>query len=198
VRKTVIPAVATVLTVAAMWFQALVPNPKLEEAPAVALGEIPGYASRALEPSEAELSVLPSDTRFDKRLYTDAVGDWFQVSVVIGGRHKGSIHRPELCLPSQGFQMKSPRRLSAGGFSWRALTLERGAAPPMGFSYTFFNQAGYRTSSSMARIFRDVWDRSVLNRIDRWIMVTVTSRTSDDGRMAGFLEMLKGGLECSK
>ena len=197
-RRIVIPVAATALTVAAMWFQALVPNPTLAEAPAVSLGEIPGFESREFEPSEAELSVLPADTKFVKRVYTNAYGQWFQVSVVIGGRYKSSIHRPELCLPSQGFQMRSPRNLDAGGTGWRALTLERRGEQPIGFAYTFFNQTGYRTTSHMARIFRDVWDRSVLNRLDRWVMVTVNCWTADDGRMAEFLGLLKGGLQCSK
>ena len=44
---------------------------------------------------------------------------------------------------------------------------------PVTLSYTFFNQNGLRTSSHARRIISDTWDRSVLNRIDRWVMVTV-------------------------
>ena len=49
--------------------------------------------------------------------------------------------------------------------------------PPGGvpgtLAYTFFNQEGVRTASHVKRILKDVWDRSVLNRVDRWVMVTV-------------------------
>ena len=42
----------------------------------------------------------------------------------------------------------------------------------------------------MKRIFRDVWDRSVLNRIDRWVMLTVNSSTAVDSEIESFLERL--------
>ena len=61
----------------------------------------------------------------------------------------------------------------------------------MGFAYTFFNQDGYRTSSHLRRIFRDVWDRSIRGRIDRWVMLTVHSSVSDEARLAVFLGKLK-------
>ncbi len=61
----------------------------------------------------------------------------------------------------------------------------------MGFAYTFFNQDGYRTSSHLRRIFRDVWDRSMRGRIDRWVMLTVHSSVSDGAHLAAFLCELK-------
>ena len=62
----------------------------------------------------------------------------------------------------------------------------------MGFAYTFFNQDGCRTSSHLLRIFRDVWDRSIRGRIDRWVMVTVNASVADDFRMSRILGSLKG------
>lgn len=186
----VVTALALALVVPAMVYQAQSPEPVVCEPPEVVLAEIDGFESRALEPSEAELQTLPADTRFVKRMYANARGDWFQVTAVIGGVKKSSIHRPELCLPSQGFQMTDPRDATAGGADWRFISLLRRDAPPLGFAYTFFNQAGYRTPSHMKRIFRDVWDRSVHNRIDRWVMLTVNSSTAADAAIAAFLERL--------
>jgi len=190
-RKFVIPAVATVLTVAAMLYQAKTVDPVLCEAPNVKLGEIAGYESQVREPGEAELKVLPADTQFDKRIYVSDDGRWYQVTVVIGGKSKSSIHRPEMCLPSQGYQMMDPHDLTVGDVAWHRVTLAHKESRPIGFSYTFFNQAGFRTSSHVRRIFRDVWDRSVLGRIDRWVMVTVNSSETDDGRIAAFLSKLE-------
>ncbi|MBQ6915012.1 MAG: exosortase-associated EpsI family protein, partial [Kiritimatiellae bacterium] len=186
----VVTALALALVVPAMVYQAQSPEPVVCKPPEVVLAEIDGFESRALEPSEAELQTLPADTRFVKRMYANARGDWFQVTAVIGGVKKSSIHRPELCLPSQGFQMTDPRDATAGGADWRFISLLRRDAPPLGFAYTFFNQAGYRTPSHMKRIFRDVWDRSVHNRIDRWVMLTVNSSTAADAAIAAFLERL--------
>ena len=191
-RKVLIPAVTAALVVAAMLYQARTVDPVLCDAPDAKLAEIAGYTSAPVEVSEAERHVLPDDTQFDKRRYENMDGDWFQVSMVIGGKSKSSIHRPELCLPGQGFQMMSPRTIESGGIEWHLVTLARGAVPACGFAYTFFNQDGYRTSSHLKRIFRDVWDRSIRGRIDRWIMVTVYSPDADEARLAEFLGKLKG------
>lgn len=191
-RKLVMPLIVTALFVAAMAYQAKTVDPVLCEAPEVELPELAGYASSEFPVSEAELTTLPSDTQFRKRLYVDAEVRNFSVSAVIGGRSKSSVHRPELCLPSQGFQMMSPRVETIGGVEWHFVTLARRDAPPMQFAYTFFNQAGFRTSSHMKRIFRDVWDRSILCRIDRWVMVTVHSSSSREEDLKTFLDRLKG------
>ena len=191
-RKVLIPAVTAALVVAAMLYQARTVDPVVCEAPDAKLVEIAGYASKPVEVSEAEHHTLPADTQFDKRRYEDRDGNWFQVSMVIGGKSKSSIHRPELCLPTQGFQMMSPRTVEASGVEWHLVSLAHGAVPACGFAYAFFNQDGYRTSSHLKRIFRDVWDRSIRGRIDRWVMVTVYSSDADEARLTAFLDNLKG------
>ena len=55
--------------------------------------------------SLGENTVLPKDTTILKRVYRSGWGTRFIVSAVISGAGKSSIHRPELCLPAQGFQM---------------------------------------------------------------------------------------------
>ena len=189
-RKVLTPLMAAVLVVAVMLYQARTVNPVLCEAPSVKLVEIKGFASEPIAISEAERTVLPADTEIDKRRYVSPDGE-FLVSVVVGGRSKSSIHRPELCLPAQGFQMASPRTVEVGGVEWHVVTLARKEASSMGFAYTFFNQDGYRTSSHLRRIFRDVWDRSMRGRIDRWVMLTVNSSISDEARLMAFLGKLK-------
>ncbi len=181
---------------ACMYMQANTPDAVVCEAPEIRLGEMDGYTSEAAEPSEAELTILPADTRLDKRLYTAPGGDWFAVTAVIGGKSKSSIHRPELCLPAQGFLMAEPRTVKAGGAEWRVIGLDGGqGGGRASLAYTFFNQAGYRTASHIRRILCDVWDRSVHNRIDRWVMVTVYSTRTDDAGIVGFLERLKGAMK---
>ena len=189
-RNLALPAVVTLLMCVGMWYQSLTPEPVVAETPPVSVPDVEGYSVRDLEPGEAELTILPSDTRFVKRLYTAPDGRWFQITVVIGGASKSSIHRPELCLPAQGFQMMRPRSLAACGLEWRSISLVRAGSAPLGFAYMFFNGEGFRTASHVRRIFRDVWDRSVLNRIDRWVMVTLNAYTDDDRAIAEFLEKI--------
>ena len=187
----VVPALVFALVVPAMLYQATTPEVVVAEAPRVALGEISGFSSEVLEASEAELTVLPKDTQIFKRRYESADGGWMVVSMVIGGKSKSSIHRPELCLPAQGFAMVNPRTRMVDGRSWRCIDLVAKDSPTFGFAYTFFNQEGYSTASHTARIFRDVVDRSILNRIDRWVMVTVHSSFGGDAEMLSVLSKLR-------
>ena len=117
------------------------------------------------------------------------------VSLVIGGKSKSSIHRPELCLPAQGFAMRNPRTREVCGRDWRMIELSAKDSPSFGFAYTFFNQEGYSTASHVARIFRDVLDRSILNRIDRWVMVSVHLSRADDAGIAWMLSQIPLGGE---
>lgn len=186
-----VPVLAVALIVPLMFFQAATPEVAFAEAPKVSLGELDGFTSEQLEASEAELTVLPADTVIHKRRYEAPGGEWMVVSLVVGGRSKSSIHRPELCLPAQGFAMRNPRTRKVAGRDWRMIELASGGAPSCGFAYTFFNQEGYSTASHVSRIFRDVLDRSVLNRIDRWVMVSVYASRADDQGLAALLSRIE-------
>jgi len=65
---------------------------------------LPGYVSEIETNGEATLeSYLPKDTSFRVRLY-HAVDNFFtQISVVLMGSDRTSIHRPEICLTGQGW-----------------------------------------------------------------------------------------------
>ena len=123
--------------------------------------------------SLGENTILPSDTTILKRVYTSGSGMQFVVSAVISGSGKSSIHRPELCLPAQGVQMSLPTDFDVAGHPYHAIQINFKDDPPAQLIYTFFNQEGVRTASHLRRIFQDTWDRSIHNRIDRWVMVTV-------------------------
>ena len=123
--------------------------------------------------SVGENTILPSDTTILKRVYVSESGMQFVVSAVISGKGKSSIHRPELCLPAQGVQMSNPTDFNVAGCPYHAIQINFKDEPPAQLIYTFFNQEGVRTASHLRRIFQDTWDRSINNRIDRWVMVTV-------------------------
>ena len=186
---------AFALVVSAMASLASSPRPELCPAPEKRLGELAAFTSESVAPSKAEIEVLPGDTRIDKRIYTAENGSWHLVSMVTGGRSKSSIHRPELCLPAQGFLMEGAKTADAGGVAWRMMRLRRGVEEPQYFAYTFFNQEGFRTASHTRRIFRDVWDRSFRNRIDRWVMVTVNSECGSDDEFEAFLAKIAEVVE---
>ena len=190
--RKVIPFLVAAVVVAVMIWQQLTPETVLMPAPEIVYPEIEGLNWEDLEMSEVERGVLPADTVIVRRRYYGDDGHWFQVSAVVGGRSKSSVHRPELCLPGQGFIMSDPRTVSVDGTFWRRITLEKGAKDKAGFAYTFMNGSGFRTSSHIVRILTDVWDRSVRGRIDRWVMLTVVSSRPDDAAMERFLSKMEG------
>ncbi len=178
--KWVLSILTGVLVVSVMVFQVLTPDVRLAEKARIEFVDMPGWERLPLEASEAERKGLPADTYIEKYRYQHDDGAWFVLSLVVSARHKLSIHRPELCLPAQGFQMTNPRAASVGGRDWRFITVETKGGERCGFAYTFANQEGFKTASHVRRVWRDVWDRSVLGRIDRWAMITVFSSSADE------------------
>jgi hypothetical protein len=194
--RLAIPVLAAVAVVATMAVQTSLPPPEAAADIELRLGEVKGCVSEESEATAVELGALPRDTRVLRRVYFGPGGARHVVTVVIGGRTKNSIHRPELCLPAQGFLMRDPHGAEFAGVPWRLLRVERGAAAePMRFAYTFFNQRGVRTASHVRRIMTDVWDRSFCGRIDRWVMMTVSSTGCDEDRFGEFLAALKEAVE---
>jgi len=57
--------------------------------------------------TEDEQRLLPKDTEGSRRLFRDRAGDELFCSIVLAGRDVTSIHRPELCLPGQGWKIQS-------------------------------------------------------------------------------------------
>lgn len=68
--------------------------------------DIAGLTSSNLPLSEIELEVLPKDTTFGRKYYIDP-SDGFQssINVVLMGRDRTSIHKPQFCLTGQGWRI---------------------------------------------------------------------------------------------
>lgn len=130
--------------------------------------------------SVAERTVLPPDTSFLKCDYYDAMGDAFRVSVVINGHSRQSIHRPEICLPAQGFSMENSRverfpLADGGSLPVHCVDLRRrdsASSRRMGQGY-FFASARNRVGTHYARMFFNIRDRALLGVVTRWAMVTI-------------------------
>lgn len=64
------------------------------------------YRSELLPVTREELDWLPADTTFGRRMYrSESDGFLAQISGVLMGTDRTSIHKPEYCLPGQGFQI---------------------------------------------------------------------------------------------
>src|SRR5690349_11911271 len=57
--------------------------------------------------TDKERAILAKDTEFARKTYTSPEGDQIFVSIVLSGDDMtSSIHRPERCLPAQGWQVR--------------------------------------------------------------------------------------------
>lgn len=65
--------------------------------------QVLNYSSIPQPISPLELSWLPKDTTFGRRLYTAPDGFGTLISVVVMGTDRTSIHKPEFCLTGQGW-----------------------------------------------------------------------------------------------
>ncbi|MEI6644601.1 MAG: exosortase/archaeosortase family protein [bacterium] len=128
--------------------------------------------------SMGELQDLPKDTEILKRVYRSADGLIYSVSVVIAGRSRGSIHRAELCLPAQGFVMLSAKKekldiKSGHPREARIIQAQRSSSDYLFSLVYWFVSPNHECASHAERISLDIWDRSILNRINRWAMVAI-------------------------
>ena len=64
------------------------------------------YLSEPVPVSLAELEWLPDDTIFGRRHYTNTIGFSMDVSVVLMGTDRTSIHKPQVCLTGQGWSIE--------------------------------------------------------------------------------------------
>src|SRR6478672_8352059 len=71
---------------------------------------IGGWFGEDQKITEQELAVLAKDTAFARKLYTNGRGDQIFASIVLSGQDlDNSIHRPERCLPAQGWSIADSR-----------------------------------------------------------------------------------------
>jgi EpsI family protein len=135
-----------------------------------------------------EREVLAKDTQFARKLYRDLAGDEIYVSIVLSGDDMtNSIHRPERCLPAQGWTLqRSERRtipLRDGKsvavtelHTARTLRDNKGHELTLkDLNYYWFVGAENITASHLQRTAYDLRDRILHGQDQRWAYITVTS-----------------------
>jgi EpsI family protein len=153
--------------------------------------EVLGMRGEEIPVSEAELAILPDDTEFAKMNYTDGRGNSVICQIVLSGGDRRSIHRPEACLPGQGWNMltNEPMEIDLGG--GRELTVQKlrlsrevETAPgvrrtlPMLFLYWYVGN-NMTTHDQINRVLRSNFDLLLHNRVHRWAYVIVSAPVLD-------------------
>ena len=144
------------------------------------------FIGRDEVPSEGEKYVLPKDTEIVKKSYTTSTGDMLSANVVLAGAEKRSIHRPELCLPAQGWSINGehevPVRLVDGRtISVMQVSISRPIQNSAGdtrtlnsYYYYWFVGNGITTASHVTRLLINSWDRVLHHKNHRWAYVAVS------------------------
>ena len=73
---------------------------------------VAGFTSQPVPITVGELNTLPKDTTYGRRIYNAPDGFSMMMSVVLMGRDRTSIHKPEYCLPGQGAKIEKTERLT--------------------------------------------------------------------------------------
>ncbi len=149
--------------------------------------------------TQEEYEQLPKDTQFLKAIYNNGYGEQVQVSIVLSGRDRESIHRPERCLVGQGFTLEGrtvvPVRLEDGRSTSLSVWVTRrktAAAEPveqLGYYAYWFVGYGRETPSDWSRMFWLAWDRLVNGVAHRWAYISIAGRREADSD--SYLEHLR-------
>jgi len=155
------------------------------------------YSGFEEDVSAAEKQILPADTEFAKRVYQTLDGYAINAQIVLSGGARQSIHRPEVCLPAQGWTISGsevvPVMLNDGReLKCSMLTLTRDITLADGETITLRNLFLYwyvghdvYTHSNMQRILMSSFDRLTRNVNHRWAYVIVSGTVTDNLRPDG-------------
>ncbi len=166
--------------------------------------ELPTYLGsewmgHRVEPEAIERTILPPDTGFSRKLYVNLEHpeEHVLLSIVLSGRDRSSIHRPELCLVGQGWTIDSATRHRfaypgnpAAGFEATVLGVHRNLQGTAGqrvvpeiVTYWFVGDNRVFASQT-ARIAYDAWIRVVHGRAPRWAYVFLQTGSGEGGGSA--------------
>lgn len=157
-----------------------------------------GFIGSPAEVTPEELHILPRDTEFARKLYHDfpGHGDEIFCSIVLTGAMQQSIHRPEVCLVAQGWniinqeyipiQLKSGHKLVVCNLTIQRERRYQGR-PVTETAYNMYWFVGEKvtTPSHLERTFLTSWDRIVHSRAHRWAYITVLAPITNNFRPNG-------------
>lgn len=145
---------------------------------------------------EGERAILGQDTQFSRKTYSKGT-DEISVSIVLSGPDMNtSIHRPERCLPAQGWTIVSSENVSVpiGQHIQKATRLQNVRSVPLSngrpfslrnLDYYWFVGEFDSTPSHYERAWIDIRDRVMKGRNQQWAYVTIASAITKDFRIFG-------------
>jgi exosortase len=138
--------------------------------------------------SIGERELLPADTRIARKIYQSETGEQIIASIVLTGSDQRSIHRPQQCLPAQGYAIANRSVLQVPLINGKTLTMtlmraSQGQHSPsasvrrMVLAY-WFSGGGHITHDHLERIFWVSWDNLIHGYKARWAYVSLQTTES--------------------
>lgn len=147
-----------------------------------------GWYGQDVDVSEKERKVLGEGTDFARKVYHNGRGYEITASIVLSGQDMNtSIHRPERCLPAQGFTVIDKRSVPIARSESAPMWVTRlqnvrnmpaaNEAPTAFYNLTYYWFAGHTdvTGSHLKRTWLDVRDRLIHGYNQRWAYITVAA-----------------------
>jgi len=153
--------------------------------------QVSNLKGKELPVSESELAILPSDTEFAKMLYEGEGVPSVSCQIVLAGAEKRSIHRPEVCLPAQGWSIRGGATTAiplanGGNLDVMKLSLMRPIPMPDGTKkdleslyYYWFVGKDSTTPHHFTRILKTNLDMLLHNKNHRWAYIIVSAPVLD-------------------
>lgn len=155
------------------------------------------FVAEMEEPDPVEKALLPEDTEFAKaKYYTPTLDlnrrDVAHCSIVLSGAERKSIHRPEVCLQGQGWNLMESRiiqvELGDGKrlrvkdlYIEKPITMSDGTKRQLRGHYLYwFVGTDVTTPSNSERIWLTLWDNVARNINHRWAYPSLMAIVTED------------------
>ena len=147
------------------------------------------FTSTNVPESEVELAYFPKDTSYAARLYQAADGLGIRNTIILMGADRTSIHRPDYCLPGQGWNIdsKATVKVSLAGqppydlpvAKWvvsNSFQTSDGRKQKVGGVYVFWFVAdNEQTVDNVQRLWWLMRDLLCTGRLQRWAYISYFS-----------------------
>ncbi|HEY5346168.1 MAG TPA: exosortase-associated EpsI family protein [Verrucomicrobiae bacterium] len=169
------------------------------------------FTSTNVPEAQVVLDYLPKDTSFAQRHYSAPDGAWAIGNVVLMGADRTSIHRPNYCLPGQGWQVRDQTevKLTIAGappyelpvMKWivsRNYSAPDGSQQSVSGIYTFWFVTEHQTTDSFPAMLKSMLFHQLAHGVlQRWAYVsyfTVCRPGAEDATFARMKSLIAASV----
>jgi len=144
------------------------------------------YQGREFDMTADEKNLLDVGVRLARNVYASAKGRQIMATVIVSGFEKRSLHRPEVCLPSQGWTVTDRTQIPLHLEDGRDITLMmmrifRDVEPQPGVKlrtrainfYWYIGSDGTNCADHYEHVFLSYYDAVFRNIQHRWAMASI-------------------------